>query len=171
MAVIPTTGRAPWERTVAAGNGRSEDLICTRWGLGSIFLTDDDAAKLVAWDFEDRENLPPYGPLGSPAFTPPEWLAAEDSDVSPAADVYRVGCALYSMLTGRLPFVGESAVTVLHRILEGPPAPVRKVAPDVPEGVAALCMKCLARDSEERYPELGAFMLALSSLMANRPPR
>ena len=94
--------------------------------------------------------------LGTAGYMSPEQAKGEP--VGPASDLYSLGVVLYEMLTGSLPYEAESPIgTATRHVTEPVPSP-RRANPGVPEPLAALTMKLLAKRAEERYP--GAAALA-----------
>jgi photosystem II stability/assembly factor-like uncharacterized protein/predicted Ser/Thr protein kinase len=103
--------------------------------------------------------------LGTPGYMAPEQARGQRSAVGPAADVYALGGILYELLTGRLPFEGETALDVLFRAATEAPVPPSRLRPGVPAGLEAACMKCLNKEPTQRYPS------ALELAEALRPAR
>jgi urea transport system substrate-binding protein len=85
----------------------------------------------------------------------PEQAAGDDA-VGPRADVYSLGAILYQLLTGRAPFEGKSDWQVLNAVLHRPPTPPHEFKPDVPPELEAVCLRCLAKAPEQRYPSAAA---------------
>jgi serine/threonine-protein kinase len=86
--------------------------------------------------------------LATASYVAPERIAG--GRASPAGDIYSLGTVLYEMLTGRPPFVAETAEQLLRAHLEASPRPVRALAPWVPSGIAAACDAALAKDPAQR---------------------
>ena len=74
---------------------------------------------------------------------------------------------LYEMLTGRLPFEGDSAVSVAIQHLSSVPLAPREVNPDIPEQLELICMKAMAPDLEKRYPSADAMIADLEAFRKN----
>jgi len=99
--------------------------------------------------------------IGTPAYMAPEQ--AEGSACGPPADVYATGTVLYEMLSGSLPFSIEgSSFEVLERRVHEDPVPLSDVAPSVPGPLAAVAMRAIARDPDDRYASAEAFGVALA---------
>jgi serine/threonine protein kinase len=87
--------------------------------------------------------------LGTPAYMAPEQVAGEE--VTPATDLYALGIVLYEMVTGELPFQGETALSVaVKRLSQEAPSP-RTVVPDLDPRWEAVVARCLERRPAERF--------------------
>ncbi len=73
-----------------------------------------------------------------------------------------MGVIAYEMLGGRAPFDGDTLPEVCARIMMEPPPSLRSVQPDLPDGLDAAVMRCLEKEPERRYPDVGAFARALA---------
>jgi serine/threonine-protein kinase len=87
--------------------------------------------------------------LGTPGYISPEQ--AMGKAVDPRSDLYSLGVVLYEMLTGTLPYSGESPVSMALKHVDEPPRSPREANPNIPEPLNALTAKLLAKDPEERY--------------------
>jgi serine/threonine-protein kinase len=99
--------------------------------------------------------------IGSPVYAPPEQLAAS-RDVDGRADIWGVGTILYEALTGTTPFKGETVMKIASEIFNATPEPLESVRPDVPEGLGAVVLKCLAKRPADRYPTVRELAAALA---------
>jgi serine/threonine-protein kinase len=98
---------------------------------------------------------------GTPSFMPPEQIT-HLRDVGPAADQYAAAATLYALLTGQTLFGPVSDRRQLYKlILEEEPIPVRERRPEVPEELAAAIHRALAKQPEDRYPDVEALRQAL----------
>jgi beta-lactam-binding protein with PASTA domain len=93
-----------------------------------------------------------------------QYLSPEQAQGKPAtaqSDLYSVGIILYELLTGRLPFDGESAVAIAVQHLNDQPAPISSLRPDVAPELEAAVMRALAKDPALRWADADEFILAL----------
>jgi serine/threonine protein kinase len=105
--------------------------------------------------------------LGTAAYLAPEQAAGEE--VTPAADVYAVGVVLYELLAGRTPHTAETLTQFLVSGQEQPIPPLRELAPEVPEALENVIMRCLARLPEYRPPSAGALAADLTATSGELP--
>ncbi|MGH7513888.1 MAG: serine/threonine-protein kinase, partial [Gemmatimonadales bacterium] len=113
-------------------------------------VTDFGVAKAVS-EATGRQQLTTAGvALGTPAYMAPEQAAA-DPHLDHRVDIYAVGVMAYELLAGRPPFTGRSSQEVLAAHLTQPPEPVSALRPAVPEALAAIVMKCLAKRPADRW--------------------
>lgn len=101
--------------------------------------------------------------LGSPLYMSPEQLRSSKS-VDVRADIWALGVIMYELLTGSLPFMGESLGELFAAILENDPAPPSSRAPEVPADLDAIVMRCLQRRPEHRFQSVGELTAAVASL-------
>ncbi len=138
----------------------------------NVFLAEAARAKPIVkvLDFGIAAGAPAPGSvkltqvdylLGSPAYMSPEQMVVS-SDVDPRSDVWSMGALLYELLTGQLPFVGETHLQMFAAAMTKPPLPFRAHLGDaVPKGVEAVVLKCLRKKREDRFPSMNALGEAL----------
>lgn len=118
-------------------------------------------------DFPARRALTTSraGFLGSPSFMSPEHVC-DARRVDPRSDLWSLGATAYQLLTGTLPFGGESLGEVFAAVAMGRCASLVSLRPDVPAALAEVVMRCLARDPARRFATASALareLLAFSS--------
>jgi serine/threonine-protein kinase len=94
----------------------------------------------------------PESILGTPAYMAPEQAAGRPEQVGPATDVYALGVILYELLTGQVPFRGDSVLDTLDQVRHRPPQSPSQVCAGVPPELAAICLTCLRKEPTQRYP-------------------
>ena len=135
-------------------------------GKGQPHVTDFGLAKRVASD----GNLTITGAiLGSPFYMAPEQAVGNSRQLSTAVDTYSLGVILYELLTGRLPFKAETPVGTLRLVLETEPARPRSINHVVNRDLETICLKCLEKDPNHRYPSAEALAEDLDLWQATRP--
>ena len=107
--------------------------------------------------------------LGTPPFMAPEILTGGAGRATASADVYSLGAMLYQMLTGRTPFIGDSASEILHLALNGQPPSIRLLNPTVPRDLQTICTKCLEKSAANRYADAGALAADVGRYLADEP--
>lgn len=108
--------------------------------------------------------------VGSPRYMAPEQIVGED--VTPAADVYALGCLTYFMLTGNPPFRHTNPIEVLAAHLREVPVPLSEANATVSPALSRIVMRCLEKRPKDRYAnasEMLAEVRALTQAMPKRP--
>jgi eukaryotic-like serine/threonine-protein kinase len=88
---------------------------------------------------------------GTLAYMAPEQLTAETQLVDHRADIYSLGVVLYQLLTGQLPFVGQTPANVREHILFFSPRSLREINSLIPKGLERICLRCLEKHPSVRY--------------------
>ena len=141
-------------------------------------LLDDSSGKPMLTDFGvakasvGGETLTAVGTaLGTPHYMSPEQASGE-RDLDGRSDLYSLGVMGYQMLTGQLPFEGDSFREIIVQHMTKEPTPIKSVAPSVPDDVALTLDRCLVKDPEARWPDAATFknQLALDSLADDELP-
>jgi len=109
--------------------------------------------------------------MGTPYYMSPEQISGKSVDNR--ADVFSLGVVLYEMLTRRKPFPGDNITTVIYKIINEEPLPVRDFRDSLPPDLEQVLQKALAKRPEIRYQSCGEFIAALTtlSLSKSRPEK
>jgi len=123
----------------------------------------------LARPMDDGSSLTLTGQiLGTPGYIAPEQ-AKGGGTAGPAADVYGLGALLFHLLTGRAPFVGASTAETLTQVLQQETLSPRLLNPAVPVDLAAVCLRCLGKRTNERYGSAGELASDLERYLRNEP--
>jgi serine/threonine protein kinase len=115
-------------------------------GRGIVVVGDDVETVL---NVNEVDLTGPGTTLGTAPYMSPEQVRAKALDAR--TDLFSFGVVLYEMVTGTMPFRGESSGVIFNAILERPPIPAVRLNPDVPEELERILRKCLEKDRELRY--------------------
>ena len=120
---------------------------------GEPQITDFGLARLAS----DDSSLTATGAiLGTPSYMAPEQASGQRKSIGPATDVYGLGAILYELLTGRPPFRTSSMMETVVQVLERDPVPPREIHSWIPRELETICLKCLEKMPQERYPSAQA---------------
>jgi serine/threonine-protein kinase len=132
------------------------NVMVTR--LGGVKLMDFGIARVYA-----GERITLHGSMmGTPGYMAPEQILGNPVDAR--ADVYAVGAMLYRLLAGVVPFEGDSAVAVIQRQISEPIAPIRTLAPEVPEAYDEIVARAMAKAPDDRFQTADEFRQALGGV-------
>jgi serine/threonine-protein kinase len=129
---------------------------------GELKITDFGIARLT-----DSGRTRTGVVLGTPSFMSPEQL--QGRPVTGSSDLFSLAVSLFQLLTGQLPFRGDTMPGLMMKIAQEPHPRIRTVNPALPEALDAFFDRALAKDPADRYESGAAFAFALRDL--NRPNR
>ena len=105
------------------------------------------------------------GAMGSVHYFSPEQ--ARGGNVGPASDIYSVGIMLFEMVTGRVPFDGDSNVAIAVKHLQEKPPLASSFVPDIPKGLDSIILKCIQKTPDKRYSSMRQMVTELDALMVD----
>jgi eukaryotic-like serine/threonine-protein kinase len=128
---------------------------------GNILLDDDGNPKVGDFGLAkrldtDHDHTNTGAVMGTPNYMAPEQASGNAKEVGPAADVYALGVILFELLTGKPPFHSESLQELLQKVIHHEPPAMSDSGREAPRDLETICLKCLAKDPEQRYPTAGA---------------
>ena len=121
---------------------------------GRVKVTDFGIARAGASEITQTGSI-----MGTARYLSPEQ--AQGHTVSPRSDLYAIGIMLYELLTGTVPFEGDSVVAIALRHLSEPPRPPSSLVPTVSANLDAIVMRALAKRPEARFSDADEFLAAL----------
>jgi eukaryotic-like serine/threonine-protein kinase len=148
--------------------------------FGEVIVLDWGFAKaLGAPDFKPASTTetvcsapagytPGGGVVGTPSYMAPEQAAGRPEADGTGVDVYGLGAILYEILTGAPPYRGDDSVEVLREVRSGPP-PRPSAITRVPPGLEAICLRAMARDPAQRYPNATVLARDVQHWLADEP--
>jgi len=137
----------------------------------NVLIDRQGRAKLTDFGIARRHDEPtltsPVELLGTAPYVAPERIRGEPA--TPASDLYAVGVLLYELLTGRLPFPGQTPEELLAQHVHAPPIPPRRWRHDIPPALERVVLRALAKDPSARYRSAEAMAAALRSASTTEP--
>ena len=172
-AVQHAHGRGVLHRDIKPSN-----ILLTRAGETSVAgaatseheflpkLTDFGMAKLLERDAEETRS---GAIIGTAAYMAPEQAEGRVRELDARSDIYALGAVLYELLTGKRPHEGQSQVEILRHLLFEEPVAPRRLRPEIPRDLEAICLKCLARRRDDRYTTAQELADDLQRFLERRP--
>ena len=156
--------RILWQAAVALGHAHQRGIVHRDVKPANIMFDHD--GKVMLTDFGISKALQAASGftgtgmiIGTPHYMAPEQ--AKGQPVDGRADQYSLGVVGYRMITGALPFAGDSIHTILYKHIFEEPAPVRSVRPDVPEALSSAIQRSMSKEPGQRYASMEEFATAV----------
>src|SRR3954468_10268679 len=146
----------------AAGFGHRRGVIHRDFKPQNVIIDEEDRVKVTDFGIAraGASEITETGSImGTAQYLSPEQ--AQGTAAEESSDLYSIGVMLFEMITGQLPFDGESAVAVALRHLTEPPPPVHALRPDVHPALEAVVNHALAKDPRQRFQDADSFIAAL----------
>ncbi len=125
-------------------------------------LTDFGLAKSLLLD----PTLSGSGDLvGTPRYMAPEQILGDNRELDQRVDVFALGVVMYEMLAGRPPFDGTNVVQILRQVTDDDPVDLKLLHPTIPESVASICRKAMAKRPDDRFGSASQVGTALRAVL------
>jgi TolB-like protein/Tfp pilus assembly protein PilF len=126
--------------------------------FGLARLTESESTATGTWDL-----------MGTPSYMAPEQAVGDNNNLTNSTDVYGLGAVLYHLLTGRPPFSGETSYETIWLLLHTEPRPPRLLNQKIDRDLCTICLKCLEKDPQRRYPSALALAEDLEHWLKHEP--
>jgi serine/threonine protein kinase/predicted Zn-dependent protease len=154
--------------------GRYGETLVVDWGLAKVLGEGEEATQLGERPLEpiaarELAGTLPGTAVGTPSYMSPEQAAGNHERLGPWSDVYSLGATLYSLLTGKPPFVGHDPVKLSRAVQEGRFPPPRQIDPTIDQSLEAVCLKAMARTPADRYATVEALSDDIEHWLGDEP--
>ena len=177
--LIRQTGRLTTGKAVSIARQTCEgleeahrlDVVHRDLKPGNILIDKEGNARIM--DFGIARSLQGKGitgagvMIGTPEYMSPEQV--EGKPVDQRSDIYSLGIILYEMLTGRVPFEGDTPLSIAHKQKYEAPTNPNEINTQVPEELNRLILKCLEKDKEKRFQSAGELRAELTRIEQEIP--
>ena len=170
-------GVIPWKEAVhftvqilqALQHAHEKGIVHRDMKPQNIMLLQDGSIKVMDFGiarFSNNETKTMTDKaIGSVHYIAPEQARGDKTDGK--ADIYSVGVMLYEMLTGKLPFEADSAVSVAIMQMQSDPKPLREINDNIPEGLEEITLKAMRKEPSQRYNGAGEMLEAVEMFRRN----
>lgn len=173
--ILSQGGALPWERALdltrqvalALAHAHRLDIVHRDIKPSNIMVQSDGTVRVLDFGIARARNSPQLtvsGFVGSPHYAAPEQATGQSVDIR--ADLYSLGVVLYRMLTGILPFQGDTPWAVVSEHLASEPPPLEEHCPDLPLAVIHLVRKAMAKRPDDRFQSPNDMVQAIDAVLA-----
>jgi len=142
---------------------KPDNIVCSRAGV--VKIVDMGLSKAMG---DETGLTAPGTTVGTPFYISPEQ-ARGTKDIDGRTDIYSLGCTIYHMLTGSVPFMGEVLTDVMLAHIKSPRPDPRSILPEISEESAKLVMRMMAIKPQDRHPDAETLVADIDTLLKDLP--
>lgn len=146
---------------------KPDNLFLTRDGNGAplVKVLDFGISKVPVTTVDDMRLTGTTDVMGTPLYMSPEQMQSARS-AEPRSDIWALGVTLFELLTGDVPFPGNTVAEICTRVLTGKPARPSELRPGIPPDLDAAVLRCLEKDPKQRFQSARELSEALAPFLA-----
>ena len=175
--LLEQQGPLPWQEALAIArqvalalsHAHELDIVHRDIKPSNIMVLSDGTTRVLDFGIARVRTSPQLtleGFVGSPHYAAPEQAQGEEVDIR--ADIYSLGIVTYRMLSGDLPFQGDTPWAVVNQHLIAEPPPLADICPELPKPVTSLVQKAMARKPEDRFQTPDELVRAIDAVLPAR---
>ncbi len=174
--LLQQQGALPWptalhiarQVALALSHAHQLDIVHRDIKPSNIMVLSDGTTRVLDFGIARVRTSPHIsltGFVGTPHYAAPEQAQGQEADIR--ADIYSLGIVLYRMLSGALPFQGDTPWAVVNQHITGAPPPLTDLCPDLMQPVVHLVEKAMARSPEDRFQTPDEVVAAIDAVLSD----
>lgn len=162
------------QAALGLAHAHSQGIVHRDVKPSNLLLTDDRQIKVLDLGLGalmEADNSTSFATADGIAVGTVDYMSPEQAcgrEVDGRSDLFSLGCSMYHLISGRLPYPGESAIERMGKRISGRPVPITDVLPEVPGGLVRVLDKLLAHKPQDRFQTAGDAAEALQALVRPR---
>ncbi len=145
------------------------ETIILDWGLAKFVHEEEPTQSAGGLTLGSIQVTAPGAVMGTPAYMSPEQARGDVESVDLRSDVYSLGVILFQILTGRLPFKGQTGDEMIANVLKGNPIQPRRLDAAIPRALEAICLRAMSFEANSRFQSVKELSSELDRFLADEP--